>query len=47
MILCANTNRQVRRLRSEVEAGWQAAKEWFHGEVLVYNGYICYIRMKL
>ena len=25
---------QARRLRSEAEAGWQAAREWFEGELL-------------
>lgn len=32
------TRSQARRLRSEAESGWQAAKEWFEGEVLGYNG---------
>lgn len=34
MIISANTDKQARRLRTEAEAGWQAAKEWFEGEVL-------------
>lgn len=29
---------ESRRLRAEAESGWQAAREWFEGEVLGYNG---------
>lgn len=29
---------EARRLRAEAEAGWVAAREWFEGEVLGYNG---------
>ena len=32
---------ESRRLRAEAESGWQAAREWFEGEVLGYNGIIC------